>query len=321
MSEAGTLWLLLTGGEIFLRPDFFDIYEHAVQSGLLITLFTNATLITEEIADRLADVPPRRIEVTLYGTSRETYEKVTGVSGSWARCYRGVELLLERRLPLGLKTVVMKSNQHEFMDLLRFAESRGVPFRWDTNINPNLNHSLSPSAVRISPQEAADINLSIARRAGEIRKLFEPRRDFCTSELFACGAGSRVFHVDPYGNMAMCLLLREPAFSLREMSFVEIWNEMFAPLSRRKRRRDHVCNGCTYITLCGKCPGWSLLEEGDIEALVEWSCELGHRLARKLGFYKGSVRHSPQSEEEGDELPVPDRETRAPVVVQAGGCR
>ncbi len=77
MAEAGTLWLLLTGGEIFLRPDFFEIYEHARRSGFLITLFTNATLITEEIADHLAAQPPRKIEVTLYGTTRETYEKVT----------------------------------------------------------------------------------------------------------------------------------------------------------------------------------------------------------------------------------------------------
>ena len=74
--DAGMLFLLLTGGEVFLRPDFFEIYEPLTDMGLLITLFTNATLITERTADKLARRPPNRTEVTLYGATRETYEAV-----------------------------------------------------------------------------------------------------------------------------------------------------------------------------------------------------------------------------------------------------
>ena len=80
--DAGCLWLLLTGGEPFLRPDFLDIYTHAKKNGLLITLFTNGTLITEREADHLAEWRPFAIEITLYGRTQETYERVTGVPGS-----------------------------------------------------------------------------------------------------------------------------------------------------------------------------------------------------------------------------------------------
>jgi radical SAM protein with 4Fe4S-binding SPASM domain len=289
VAEAGTIWLLLTGGEIFLRPDFFEIYDHARKLGLLLTLFTNGTMITERIADRLAEYPPDGVEISLYGFSRETYEAVTGIPGSHAKCYRGVELLWERRVPLKLKTIVMRSNQHELLDMARFAEKKGLRFKFDTMINPNFDGALVPCNVRLSPQEAVDVEFSFGGRLEEYREYYEARKDFRSSRLFNCGAGSRTFHVDPYGNMKMCLLLREPEFSLRRMSFREIWNEMFPPVYHRMRNHDHGCNSCNLVSLCGKCPAWSQMEKGDMEARVEWSCEVGHRRARKMGYYDGPV--------------------------------
>ena len=96
MAEAGCLWLLFTGGEIFARRDFLDIYTYAKRKGFLITLFTNGTLITPRIADYLAVWRPFAIEITLYGRTRDTYERLTGVPGSYDKCLK--DLLLERRL-------------------------------------------------------------------------------------------------------------------------------------------------------------------------------------------------------------------------------
>jgi len=289
IAKAGTLWLLLTGGEIFLRRDFFEIYEHAKKRGLLVTLFTNATMITETIADRLLSNPPYQIEVTLYGYSQETYEKVTGIPGSREKCYRGVELLLSRKLPLKLKTIVMQTNKHEFMDMFHFAEERGVPFKWDTQINPNFDGSHMPCNVRLSPEEAVHFDFIVPSRVEEYRRYFEPRKDFRSPRLFSCGAGSRTFHIDPYGKMKMCLLLRDPEFSLKEMSFDRIWNEMFPPVHERLRQPDHQCNECNLSSLCGKCPAWSQLEKGTMEARVEYGCEVGHRRAQRLGHWDGPV--------------------------------
>ncbi len=95
----GCLWLLLTGGEPFMRSDFLDIYAYAKRKGFVVTLFTNGTLITDRVADFLADLPPLGIEISLYGATQETYERVTGIPGSHARCIEGIERLLSRRLP------------------------------------------------------------------------------------------------------------------------------------------------------------------------------------------------------------------------------
>ena len=71
--EAGTLDLLLTGGEPMLRPDFPQIYTALTDMGFLLRLYTNATLITPEIMDLLRERPPQAMEITLYGASEETY--------------------------------------------------------------------------------------------------------------------------------------------------------------------------------------------------------------------------------------------------------
>ena len=95
--DNGMVFLLLTGGEVFLRPDFFEIYTPLTRLGLILTLFTNGTLITEAVAERLAEAPPSRTEITLYGATAATYEAVTGVPGSYARCCAGIEALVRHR--------------------------------------------------------------------------------------------------------------------------------------------------------------------------------------------------------------------------------
>lgn len=314
IAQAGTVWMLFTGGEIFLRRDFFDIYEHAIKRGLMVTLFTNGTIVTEKIADRLAAMPPYGIEVTLYGYSRETYERVTGIPGSREKCYRGVNLLIERGLPLKLKTVVIQSNKREFMEMSRFAESRGVPFKWDTQINPNFDRSLMPCSVRLSPEEAVEFDFAGPTRTEEWNKYFEPRKTFRSSRVFSCGAGSRTFHIDPYGKMKMCILLREPEFSLREMTFQQIWDEMFPPVYTRMRSADHGCNSCNLSSLCGKCPAWSQMEKGDMETKVDYSCEVGHRRAQRIGYWDGPVDQYTRT------LTVTEEAVRLPVLQETGAC-
>ncbi len=92
--DNGMVFLLLTGGEVFLRKDFFEIYTPLTRMGLMLTLYTNGTLITDDTARRLADAPPSVTEITLYGATKGVYEAVTGVPGSYARCLAGIEALL-----------------------------------------------------------------------------------------------------------------------------------------------------------------------------------------------------------------------------------
>ena len=126
--DNGMVFLLLTGGEVFLRRDFFEIYEPLTRMGLVLALFTNGTLITKDIAARLAQAPPSRTEITLYGATAATYEAVTGMPGSFAACCAGIEALVSHRVPLGLKTTITRQNVGELEAMRQMAHNWGVPF-------------------------------------------------------------------------------------------------------------------------------------------------------------------------------------------------
>src|SRR6202521_6141823 len=170
--EMGCFWLLYTGGEIFACKDFLEIYTYAKQKGFLITLFTNGTLINEKIADYLLEWPPFAIEITLYGRTKETYEALTAIPGSYDRCLRGIHLLKERGLPLKLKTVATSINKHEVVAMRHFAEEElGVEFKMDGQVNPRIDCSQSPLAVRLTPEEVVALDMATPKSVTEYRML------------------------------------------------------------------------------------------------------------------------------------------------------
>jgi radical SAM protein with 4Fe4S-binding SPASM domain len=291
--EAGGFWLLYTGGEIFARRDFLEIYTRARQSGFLITLFTNGTLITPRVADHLAAWRPWGIEITLYGRTRETYERLTGIPGSFDKCMRGIDLLLERGLPLALKTVAVSINRHEVWDMQRFAEDLGVEFKFDGLMNPRIDCSQSPLAVRLTPEEVVAFDIEDSKRMKEwelfAEKNFKPanppgRRD----DLYYCGGGVDSFSIDPYGRMSICVLSQQDKFDLRSGSLREGWEGFLRGVRRKTITRPTKCTECELKTMCSMCPAQGELENGDPEAPVDFLCRVAHLRAYAFGLPFGT---------------------------------
>jgi MoaA/NifB/PqqE/SkfB family radical SAM enzyme len=288
ITEAGCLWLLYTGGEIFARKDFLDIYAYAKQKGLFITLFTNGTLITPKIADYLAEWRPFCIEITLYGRTRETYERLTGIPDSYERCMRGIRLLMERRLPLKLKTVGVTINKHEIWDMKRFAEDElGLEFKFDSMINARIDCSQSPLSVRLTPEEIVELDLQDPRRASEWRRLYENTSRAVPSakeseQVYVCGGGVNSFAVDPEGKMTICVLSHRDTYDLRSGSFREGWEQFLYRVRHKKVTRVTKCAACGIKTMCNMCPAVGELEHGDPEEPVDSFCHVTHLRAHAL---------------------------------------
>ncbi|HEX9637035.1 MAG TPA: radical SAM protein [Acidobacteriota bacterium] len=280
IGAAGCLWLLYSGGEIFARKDFLDIYTHAKRQGFIITLFTNGTLITPKIADHLAVWRPFAIEITLYGHTRETYERLTGIPGSHARCRRGIELLLERGLPLKLKTVAVSINRHEIWDMQRFAAGLGVEFKFDSLINPRIDCSQSPLAVRLQPEEVVELDLQDPTRVDEYRALAERVRAGAAAppsdEVYHCGGGVHSFAIDPEGKLSICVLSHVDKYDLRQGSFADGWGSFLRKVRQKKISRPTKCVACRLKAICGMCAANGELENGDPEAPVDFLCQTAH---------------------------------------------
>jgi len=282
--DEGCLWFLLTGGEPLVRRDFPKIYSYAKRKGLLLSLFTNGTLLTPQIVDYLAEWRPFNIEISLYGHTQETYERVTGIPGSHARCRRGIELLLERGLPLRLKTVVMSINKHELEDMQAYAESLGVKFLADPMINAGLDNFKKPVSLRLSPEEIVQIERADPNLVELLPHHYKKRigTQVNSRKRYICYAGQTNFHIDPYGNLCLCVLSREPSYNLRKGTFHEGWDSFLPKIYNQEVGDDFECVDCEYRSVCAQCPGNAQLEFGDPDRRSDFICQVTHLMVQEF---------------------------------------
>jgi radical SAM protein with 4Fe4S-binding SPASM domain len=283
IAQAGCLYLLITGGEPLVRKDFAEIYRYVKSKGIIVTLFTNGTLLSDKFLDLFNDFPPRVIEISLYGAIANTYEKITGVQGSYERCIAGIEQLMDRGLNLRLKTVLMTINRHEFAEMEQMAKYYGVRFRFDAALFPRFNGDLFPLKLRVSPEEAVDKEFSERSRRDEWHKFYDHFQDVpSTDAMYQCGAGLTYFHIDAYGNLQPCLMNVNHQVSLRESSFLDAWNGKIRQVREKKLSANHVCVDCSKRVLCGYCPPFFQLETNSDSAISNFMCSLGQLRYERL---------------------------------------
>ncbi|MBE2268131.1 MAG: radical SAM protein [Anaerolinea sp.] len=285
VAAAGCLKLLITGGEPLLRPDFLDIYLHAKRLGLLVTVFTNGTLLTEEAVECFAEYPPYSMEITLYGASVETYERVTGSTSAFGRCLNAIGMVRAHGLPLKFKSMVLKQNRHDLAAMKALAADLGIPYRFDPVLNTRLDGDPRPLDSSISIDEILVLDREDEQRAAEYRRIVRDLRRVPTraDEVFLCGAGIHSFHIDAYGQLSLCLMARKPAYDLRQGSFQEGWDDFLRRARFQKRTRESPCQLCDLSAICGQCPGMAQMHYGDAEAFVPSACALAGRRLIEFG--------------------------------------
>ena len=201
---------------------------------------------------------------------------------------RGIRVLLERGLPLALKTVAVSTNRHEIPAMQRFVEDElGVEFKFDSMINPRVDCSQSPLDVRLAPEECVALDLAdpeaqrrVDQFADEVRRAIEakPLQD----TVYQCGGGVSSFAIDPYGRLSICVLSEAHKYDIRAGSFREGWEGFLHQQRTRKITRPTKCVACTLKAVCGMCPANGELENGDPEAPVDWLCRTAHLRAMAL---------------------------------------
>ncbi|MEW6358024.1 MAG: radical SAM protein [Planctomycetota bacterium] len=282
-AEAGCLQVLLTGGEPMLHRDFARVYRRAKTNGLLVNVFTNATRITPNVLDLFCDLPPHAVEVSVYGATAETYERITGVEGSYGRCIAGIEALLDRGLCIKLKTVLMTLNQHEFFEIESMARGYGVGFRFDAAIFPRFDGDRGPISLRVPAGEAVEMEFADEGRRRACEKYYQAARNLpATDALYRCGAGRILFHVDPYGVMTPCLMTDDPRYDLCDGTFAQGWRDVLPRIMEKKAGRDFICSHCERKTLCDPCSAFFRLENGSEGCRSEYLCAMARHRSERL---------------------------------------
>ncbi len=303
--QSGGLWCNLTGGEPLLRPDFEEIYLLLKQKAFLTSVLTNATLISRKHIDLFKKYPPRDIEVTVYGVTQETYEKVTRVPGSFNRFMRGLHLFEEAGISVRLKAMIIKSNYDEHEDIIQFSKVHTKDYsRYDSQLvlrydrDPDRNREIL--AERLTPDQIAYLDFCDQKRLDslltqldyemhKVKLVDDDKQDL----LFRCGAGDKGFVVSHDGYLKLCSSLVAPGtiYDWRSGSFEDFWHR-FIPEIKALHLDDgwlaENCKKCSLINSCIGCPAHIYLETGSLNGSASYFCEVAHRRYEML-----SIREKP----------------------------
>jgi len=298
-ADLGALSMRFTGGEPLLREDFAELYLYARRLGLKVVLFTNARLITPELADLFALIPPlKKIEISVYGMQAGSYDTVARSPGAYEEYRRGVELLLDRRVPFTLKSVLLPPNKDEVKEYESWIK------RLPGDIKPSYVYFFdlrgrrdAPAKnclikrLRLSPEESLAMitrdNIGYSQAMAQFsEKFMYPQGD----ELFNCGAGDNGC-VDAYGQYQMCMQLRhsDMVYDLTQGTLKKGLLEVFPRMRQmRASNPDYLqrCAKCFLKGLCEQCPAKSWMEYGTLDTPVEYLCQVAHEQGRFLGLLK-----------------------------------
>ena len=283
ITDAGCLNLLISGGEPLIRKDFGSIYRKAVTNGILVTVFTNGTLFSEEILALFSELPPQAVEISIYGASPTTYEKATGIDNAFGKCLEGIINLNNRGIRFKLKTMLLNSNFHEIKAIKNIAARFGVDFRMDPAITACLDGDKTPLSCRVSPEEAVQADLTEPGRRERYQGYYEKYKNPKTGHnLFNCGAGLTNFHINPEGILLPCMMLKSPAADLKSSSFTEGWENTISSIRTLKADKEFICNACDKRGLCNACPAYFELESGSPQVRSEYLCAIAEKRFQAL---------------------------------------
>jgi len=258
LAEAGTMFLTLSGGEVFLRRDALDIVAHARSRGLSVTVFTTGTLLTPEAATRLADLHPLSVEVSIYSPQPEVHDRVTRIPGSHARSLRALRLLKERGVIIVIKSPLMSLNSGEYHGIVELAEELGAGYGFDPMLVPRRDGNMAPVNLSLDQQQLYNIFSDPVLA----KELSQPVKCLPLPGEEICATGRRHCLISPYGDLFPCMVFPVPAGNLREKSFHEIWTGSPLLQDLRTKTVDDLRGGAKAIGGF-RCSALALIENGD----------------------------------------------------------
>lgn len=297
LAHAGTLFLTISGGEIFLRSDLFEILECARDLHFDIGLKTNALLIDAARARRLRALGVRRIQISIYSADPAIHDAITKVSGSLKRSLKAIGFLQAQGLPVKIACPLMKQNIAAYRSVLALAADLGVPYVLDLTISPKMDGDASVLELRNSAQDVLPVlrDSAFGAHACSRDDAFEAALALGSAtssgiessayDDIPCSAGHNSCYISPYGDVFPCVQMPLPTGNLRRQAFADIWYrspEMNRVRSVRESQLP-VCYGCSIRKYCERCPGLAQMEGGDLLAAYERACELAEMNARLAG--------------------------------------
>lgn len=266
LRQAGTLFLSLTGGEIFTKHDIFDICFYLRQSGFDLSIFTNGTLINQSNIKLIRELNLSEVGISIQGASAKTHDRITGSGGSFAKSIEAISLLKNAQIPVNLKCTLMKENFAEYKQVIGLANQLGVSYIIDPIVSPKDDGSKDILTHRLNAEQLAVFY------SDELLKQKSVVKQDQIDDSFICPAGSVMASISAKGDVYPCIQLPEKIGNVFETDFKDIWANSKFLTQLRKKIDIEQCNNCRIASLCTRCPGLAYLEDGDAFGISSIAC-------------------------------------------------
>lgn len=269
------LFLTFTGGDVFTRPDFLDIYLYAKQKGFIVELYTNGALINEKAIQIFKQYPPLLIDISLYGACEETYQKVTGASGMFHRVIQNIQALLDAGVRVSVKAPILNLYYSELPAMKKIAHNFGIPFRTGFEIFPTVDKDESIQDYSVSLRDSLAYEFQeFDKRPRTFGEDYDVELVDLQKEkpLFRCKLGRGSCVIDYLGNMCPCMSFRHAGQRLTKENFDEIWGG-FSRYPGMKASDDYQCLSCKAYDFCDICPAMMEFIHGNPEYVDKHFCQ------------------------------------------------
>lgn len=267
LAEMGGLHLTLSGGEVLVRRDFFDIAAYAKERGFVLRIFTNGIGLTRERIERIAALEPLTVELSIFSADPAVHDGITRVPGSFDRLIRNVHRLKAHGLRVYLKTVVMKPNIADLLKLRELGKDLDVfTHTFSCEVSPRINGDIHhPSQYQLNEEELFGYLASSAWKKAPQPVPQGPPEEVAKQKQ-TCGPAINGCCIDPYGNVFPCIPFRIPMGNVREKRFKDLWHSPPPPIEDLLSVQTYAdlpeCRSCELVGFCGRCHGDNMLERG-----------------------------------------------------------
>lgn len=288
--DAGMLFLLLTGGEPFLFPEFDRLYTSLHKLGLSIDINSNGTLINEEHLTWLKKNPPRHIKISLYGSSAESYQSLCGNGDAFNKVLRTFDLLKNAGIIVYSSITVTPHNYSELQEMLSICDDYKIPVKATSYMFPPHRSAQThiKEKYRLTPFEAAKATLEIAKHSNDETIFYEKAKEYsedCYQNYLQnlcghtecghmeCRGGSCTFWITWEGKMLPCAMMDIGNYPvMQEHDFSQAWKQTKKLVGNITISPE--CTNCIARSSCYSCAASAYCETGDTKKRPDYPCEL-----------------------------------------------
>ncbi len=275
LADAGVFFLTLSGGEVLMRRDAFEIIEYARSLLFNVKLKTNAVMIREEEAQRLRALGVEQVQISVYSHRPEVHDSITKLPGSLKRTLAAIRLLRSQGLRVNMANVLMRSNRADTEAVHGLAKKLGAHYTLDPTITPMMDGNTSVLRHRVDSSELSSY-FHDPELVGDVESFCAPPTavDEEVLEGLPCSAGHTSCYISPYGDVYPCVQFPITCGNVRQQKFLDIWRDSPQLAEVRSIRLKHLtaCSSCTHAGSCTRCPGLAYME-GNMRGPSSADCE------------------------------------------------